>query len=205
MLNARLLSIKVVLLLIFTSSANAEIPSSDRIFGGNLARPGQIPYIATLLQVQPTPNGTIAVLSCAGSIISDRWIVSAAHCTLGPSPHKNIRILIGVVNLITDGDVYAVQEVVNHPDYDPYTLINDICLIRLVEALEWNEKLRPISLGSHFIDGGVRAKTSGWGLTEVCMTSFLVDSIDVANSMYLLAWPNLYGPPLRASVHNVDG
>lgn len=158
---------------ILTNNINSENISTERIIGGSLARPGQIPYIATLLRVIDTPNGTVASLSCAGTIISDQWIVSAAHCTQGVT-NTSLLVLVGAVNLITDGDIYGIQQAVNHPQYNYATLKNDISLIQLNSSLEWNEYVRSIPMSSRFIDGGARTKTSGWGITEVCKMVFCV-------------------------------
>ena len=53
-----------------------SLPADGRITNGNLAKAGQFPYQAGLmLYVQG------GAAWCGGSVISDRWIVTAAHCT----------------------------------------------------------------------------------------------------------------------------
>ena len=53
-----------------------SLPTNERITGGQLATLGQFPYQAGLmLYVQG------GAAWCGGSIISDRYVVTAAHCT----------------------------------------------------------------------------------------------------------------------------
>lgn len=61
----------------FPSKLRDRLPSS-RIVGGNLASYGQFPY-----QVGMSLYDSSNSWWCGGSIISDEWILTAAHCTDG--------------------------------------------------------------------------------------------------------------------------
>lgn len=87
--------------------------------------------------------------SCGGTIINERYILTAAHCltTLGKNP---IKVRVGEYNLNTDPDCYApnacapghqeieINRTILHPYYDSTTSRNDIGLIRLARPLNFS-------------------------------------------------------------------
>lgn len=140
-------------------------PSNTRIIGGKVARPGQFPFIVSLIGV----NGTRVWHRCGGTIISEQWILSAAHCSFSTwfrNP-ANTRIQVGATNRITDGEIYNVDRIINHEGYNSTTLEHDVSLLHLTRPLEWSETVQSIPLKRAYVEAGARGVTLGWGMTEV--------------------------------------
>lgn len=130
-----------------TNVMAAQEPTvSPRVMNGETATVGLLPW-----QVMVFGNsGTL----CGGSIISDHWIVTAAHCTfrIDEDTGKKITMLqagdyifAGTTNPHTSGGYLdgskatKIAQVITHQGYDPTVRAtrfdNDIALIRVDESL----------------------------------------------------------------------
>lgn len=73
--TVKMLGAKLTLLSALVALATAEYHIEPRIVQGHNASRGQFPFYV-LLEV-PLPQG---MATCGGSLISNEWIVTAAHC-----------------------------------------------------------------------------------------------------------------------------
>lgn len=103
---------------------------------------------------------------CGGSIISDWFVLTAAHCIID----ELSKIRLGDLNLLeTTDDQYAdnfeISEKIVHPEYSRATHYNDIALIKLNNQVKFNINIRPVCLpvNRNLIQNKLIA--TGWGRT----------------------------------------
>ncbi|CAM6031898.1 unnamed protein product, partial [Sphagnum compactum] len=126
-----------------------------RLYGGTIVYGSQYPY---LVSIQFNRGHR-----CGGSIISERFVLTAAHCIIGLKL-KHLHIVVGTNSLDAGGIVYETQEVIIYPRYHPLRAIHDIALIKVAQDFSFDRNILPIELIN--TDAGldnVTAVVAGWG------------------------------------------
>ncbi|KAG4079962.1 hypothetical protein HA402_006274 [Bradysia odoriphaga] len=154
----------------------------QKLSNGNKTDLFEFPWMA-LLRYE---NGGNIESLCGGSLISDRYVLTAAHCvTKLKSTMRLVAVRLGEYDTTTDIDCQIVgnekicappvqdiliEEVFAHPLYDRPRYSNDIAVIRLSAPANMTpESVRPICLPTTFrVQSTVlkRVSITGWGTTE---------------------------------------
>ena len=118
---------------------NRPLNGDDYIIGGEDAEPHSRPFQVSYQQ--RTITGWFH--TCGGSVLDESRVLTASHCCIGFSPSQ-LTIVAGEHHLYDDKDDGTEQrveltELTMHPQYNPFTLTHDVCVLQLAEPLEMNE------------------------------------------------------------------
>ncbi|XP_031627884.1 serine protease persephone-like [Contarinia nasturtii] len=140
---------------------------SWNILGGIPTYRGEFPWMAALGYRSKSDIN----FDCGGSLISDNFVLTAAHCA--PPRRQPQLVRLGKVTLFTnddDGQPFDVdiQEIIRHPDYKSSTKKNDIALVRLAQRIQFTENIRPACLRTDLTDirPEIEMLVTGWGTTS---------------------------------------
>lgn len=130
--------------------------------GGRNAKKEEYPHMALLGY-----GDTVETASwlCGGSVISENFILTAAHCTFGPSIGSVKYIGLGVLKRSDPPEMwqrYDVKKAIIHPGYQPPSKYHDIALLETDRVIAFNKQVRPACL--HVDDNNdIYAYATGWG------------------------------------------
>merc|ERR1712168_762287 len=114
-------------------------PSKEKIVGGHEAAEHEWPWQVALFIDD--------AWFCGGSLISDEWVMTAAHCADGASYFD---IMAGAHNVRASSEPHRIEitsfEGQTHPEWDSSSLYADIALVRLPEKVAFSEYIRPSCL-----------------------------------------------------------
>ncbi|KAJ2840508.1 Kallikrein-14 [Coemansia erecta] len=133
------------------------------IIGGQGVENHDYPFVVYLsIETQPSWHAV-----CGGTLISDRHIVTAAHCLIHAHAPQAIRIGYGSTHVHRQTSIRAANFTV-HPQFNPRTLFNDIAIIELpasnrIRATGVAHRI-PIYFGP--VEPGMTVTTMGWGITS---------------------------------------
>lgn len=128
---------------------------------GANATVGQFPYQASLR----IKESKIHV--CARSIISIRFILTAAQCVFYYTGlTHNIEAIVGTLHL-NQGIVMEISKITPHEKFNQPILQFDISLLRTKEEIVFTSTVQPIALPVHQTDGNTDVIESGWGNSRV--------------------------------------
>lgn len=155
-----------------TALAGSTDPSTlaPMIVGGEDADIKDFPWHVGLIEVL---GSGMPRAFCGGSILSERWILTAAHCLVGVNTLDFVRAGVTDKNDATGQDVAVLRQIL-HPLYGiPVGRTNDIALLELADPLDLtgpNAKAIPIMTAELAAAGlenpGVMAIATGWGATS---------------------------------------
>ncbi|XP_065206897.1 cathepsin G-like [Planococcus citri] len=158
------------------TSTSKTPPKLDGIINGVTTSLEMLPHMAfvKLFRKVDRESEGIWVKDCSGTLISDNFILSAAHCS-----HDVVRDDPGIFGQVKlgsasksfmdrTGALYEVIEMYVHPNYSPTDQQNrnDVLLLKLHRKVKFSPYTRPICLNTEFPNNLRKAIVSGWGEDE---------------------------------------
>uniref|UniRef100_A0A8C6F7G7 trypsin n=1 Tax=Monodon monoceros TaxID=40151 RepID=A0A8C6F7G7_MONMO len=144
-----------LLIVAFVGAAVAfPMDDDDKIIGGYTSAAHSIPYQVSL---------NSGYHFCGGSLISDQWVVSEAHCY-----KSHIQVRLGEHNVdVLEGREQFIDaaKVIRPPNSSSWTLNNDILLIKPSLPAVIDARVSTLALPSACAPAGTQCLISGWGNT----------------------------------------
>nr|XP_026497534.1 trypsin, alkaline C-like [Vanessa tameamea] len=138
--------------------------SPDRIVGG---QPTNVEMYPSIVQVEFLSQLTsIWSHNCGASILTSRFVLSAAQCFTGwnsDAPFRRIRA--GATYRHFGGLVVYVDEALNHPSYGSSGIGGDISVVRLKTALFYSPTIQQATIVTHgsTVPDNHAVVFAGWG------------------------------------------
>uniref|UniRef100_A0A3Q4BED3 Prothrombin n=1 Tax=Mola mola TaxID=94237 RepID=A0A3Q4BED3_MOLML len=155
-----------------TEKELAESYREQRVVGGSDAEVASAPWQVMLYRLKPQE------LLCGASLISNQWVLTAAHCILYPPWNKNYTVKDIVVRLGKHKRaryeqnverIMAIDKIIIHPKYNWREALNrDIALLHLRRPVTLSNEIHPICLPNKAVarmlmNTGYKGRVTGWG------------------------------------------
>ncbi|KAH0626590.1 hypothetical protein JD844_001664 [Phrynosoma platyrhinos] len=136
--------------------------ASPRIIGGNNAKEGEWPWQVSIRQ----NRGHL----CGGSLISNQWVVTAAHCFHGPLDPTQYKVNLGEYELTKPAPSMisaSISQIIVYPYYAGAKVGADIALVKLNNSVKFSRTILPICLPNSSdpdpFSPGMTCSVTGWG------------------------------------------
>lgn len=133
----------------------------SKIVNGTEATPNNYRWMAGI------SDRNLQNVFCGGTLINNRYILTAGHCFTDVDP-SNVRIILGAHDLtkLQNASIYTADKIIVHEKYEPNSSHQryDIALIRLNRNVTFTNNIGPVCLPPRNMKRSFGSfKVIGWG------------------------------------------
>ncbi|XP_055848376.1 chymotrypsin-2-like [Episyrphus balteatus] len=156
-----LMVIQITSLVLSLAGTFSIANGQKRIVGGNEVKSNEINYQASIWVFEE--------FICGGTIIGQKYILTAAHCLYGynfEEPFDDIFVVTGAIKLNDTRNKQEVAEITLHNNYNhgsENSYLNDIAIITLREKINFDQTQAPALLPIAPVSKGLIGTIVGWG------------------------------------------
>ncbi|XP_043916898.1 transmembrane protease serine 9-like isoform X10 [Protopterus annectens] len=148
-----------------TTCGKRSLTFSSKIVGGTAAMSGEWPWQVSLHLTSHV---------CGASIISNNWLVTAAHCFQNHKLPTSWTAYMGST-YVNSGITRSISKIITHELYNPKTEDYDVAVMQLSSPITYDDYIQPICLPSSttYFAPGLNCTVTGWGtLTSGGLVSY---------------------------------
>lgn len=157
----RLICLSIFAILAATTAKHLHEP---RIINGHDAQEGQFPHMVSLR------SKISRVHVCGASILSSRFLLTAAHCCQDPySNPKDVIALVGAFRQSSGGVEIELDTITPNKGFNVTFVRFDVAVLRTATEIIFSELIQPIALPTADTpdDRSVQVVIAGWGRHKV--------------------------------------
>lgn len=158
-------SVRLICLALFAilATTTAKHLFEPRIVNGHDAQEGQFPHMVSLR------FRLINEHFCGASILSSRFLLTAAHCFIIVPSSKDVIAVVGALRQSRGGVAIDLDTITPHKRFEFTQMRFDVAVVRTATEIIFNDLVQPIALPTADTpdDRAVKVVIAGWGRHKV--------------------------------------